>query len=222
MDPKGSWEETRLPFLFFPEPTVMIEPVKKTSERRPGQFSLDTPVLTTERLVLRPPVRDDIDDLAIIANAREIAEMTSRMPHPYSREDAAAYIDRYEKGEHEGHVYAITLGETGRLIGMCSVERRDRFGGLEIGYWVGRAWWGQGYASEAAGALVDLAFRVTGTDVIFAACRTVNTRSRQVLVKHGFEFVGLDTIDTLSAGRVPVERFRLDRSSWLTGKQKGA
>ncbi len=200
----------------------MINIVKKIDKSREGQFSLDTPVLTTDRLVLRPPVRDDIDDLAIIANVREIAEMTSRMPHPYSRDDAAAFIERYERGEQEGHIYAITLGETGRLIGMCGVERRDRFGGLEIGYWVGRAWWGQGYASEAAGALVDLAFRVTGTDVIFAACRTVNARSRQVLVKHGFEFVGLDAIDTISAGRVPVERFRLNRHSWLLGKQAGA
>lgn len=200
----------------------MIRTAETTDERSGGHFSLDTPVLTTERLVLRPPVRDDIDDLAIIANAREIAEMTSRMPHPYGRKDAEAYVDRFEKGQLEGHIFAITLGETGRLIGMCGVERRDRFGGLEIGYWVGRAWWGQGYASEATGALVDCAFRVTGSDVIFAACRTVNTRSRQVLLKHGFEFIGLDTIDTVSAGRVPVERFRLDRDAWIAGKQKGA
>ena len=121
----------------------------------------------------------------------------------------------------EGYVYAVTLAETGRLIGMCAVTNRPPSGDLEVGYWLGRAWWGHGYASEAAGAVVDLAFRVTGTNAIYAGSRTVNPRSRQVLVKQGFEFTGLDEIDTVAAGRVAIERYRLNREHWLLRKAAG-
>lgn len=199
----------------------MINPAEQPDpydERSGKPFSLNTPVLMTDRLVLRMPVMDDADELAVIANSREIAEMTARMPHPYGRGDAVKYIRAVQEGAVEGYVYAITLSETGRLIGMCGVTNRSSSGDLEVGYWLGRAWWGHGYASEAASAVVDLAFRVTGTNVIYAGSRTVNPRSRQVLVKQGFEFTGLDEIDTVAAGRVAIERFRLNREDWLARK----
>ncbi len=199
----------------------MIKPAQTddTDRRdRAGAFTLNTPVLTTERLVLRMPVADDADDLAAIANSREIAEMTAQMPHPYTLRDAEAFLRSVQAGEVDGYVYAITIADTGRLIGMCGVEQSRRFGGLEVGYWLGRSWWGQGYASEAASAVVDLAFRVTGTDVIYAGSRTVNPRSRQVLVKQGFELTGLDEIDTIAAGRVAIERYRLTRETWIARK----
>ncbi|MEL6436180.1 MAG: GNAT family N-acetyltransferase [Pseudomonadota bacterium] len=178
-------------------------------------FSLETPVLTTERLVLRPPMIEDAEDLAAIANLREIAEMTRRMPHPYTISDANAFIGQVINSELQGHIYAVTLADTGHLIGMTSVERRAHSEALEVGYWLGRKWWGKGYASEACTAVVDLAFRVTGADVIYAATRPINAASRQVLVKQGFTFVGNDEIDTLVSGRVAVERYRLTRDGWL-------
>lgn len=181
-------------------------------------FDLETPVLETKRLMMRPPHRADIEDLAIIGNDRDIAEMTSRMPHPYTQDDALAFIEGFENGQYEGCIYAITVTETGRLIGMGAVENRARFGGLEIGYWLGKPFWGKGFATEAASALVDLAFRVTETDVVLAACRTNNPASRKVLQKQGFEFLGLDEMDSRVAGRVPIERHSLERETWLAKK----
>lgn len=181
-------------------------------------FDLETPVLETKRLMMRPPHREDVEDLALIANDRDIAEMTSRMPHPYSQDDAIAFIDGFENGQYEGCIYAITNSETGRLMGMGAVENRSRFGGLEIGYWLGKPYWGKGFATEAASALVDLAFRVTETDKVLAACRTNNPASRKVLQKQGFQLLGLDEMDSLAAGRVPIERHSLDHEVWLSKK----
>ncbi len=181
-------------------------------------FDLETPVLETKRLIMRPPHREDVDDLAAIGNERAIAEMTSRMPHPYSRDDAIAFIEGFENGRYEGCIYAITETDTGRLIGMGAVENRERFGGLEIGYWLGKPYWGKGYATEAASALVDLAFRVTDTETVFAACRTNNPASRRVLEKQGFVLLGLDEMDSLAAGRVAIERHSLVREQWLIKK----
>lgn len=184
-------------------------------------FSLNTPVLATERLILRMPVMDDAEELAVIANNREIAEMTAQLPHPYTRADAEAFIGSVLAGDVDGYTYAITIAETGQLIGMCGVSRPARHAGLAVGYWLGRAFWGKGYASEAATAVVDLAFRVTGTGVIYAGCRTNNTRSRQVLLKQGFERIGVEQTDTVAAGTVATERYRLDRENWL-GRKTGA
>ncbi|MEM1378730.1 MAG: GNAT family N-acetyltransferase [Pseudomonadota bacterium] len=181
-------------------------------------FSLRTPILTTERLVLRQPMREDAEDLAAIANVREIAEMTRRMPHPYTLADAEDFIENVTNGVIEGHIYAVTLADTGHLIGMTSVERNKGAENLEVGYWLGRKWWGNGYTSEACRAVVDVAFRVTGAEAIFAASRPINAASLQVLTKLGFEFVGADEVNTLAAGRVAIDRFRLTRAAWLDTK----
>lgn len=196
----------------------MIDTVANTAPYGLTDLSYDTPVLLTERLVLRPPHEDDIPELAAIANNRQIAEMTSRMPFPYRLSDAETFIGNCLRGEHEGYIYAVTLADTGHLIGFCGLEKRERSGGFEIGFWLGENHWGAGYATEAANALVDQAFRSTGAEQVHAVCRTVNPRSRNVIAKCGFAFVGLDEIDSLSAGRVPVERYALSRTAWLERK----
>lgn len=186
----------------------------------PRDLSYDTPVLVTARLVLRPPHADDAADLTAIANNRQIAEMTSRMPFPYNLSDAHTFLEGCLAGEHEGYIYAITLADTGRLIGFAGLELRERSGGFELGFWLGEPYWGSGYATEAASALIDQAFRSTDAERIHAVCRTVNARSRNVIAKCGFAFIGLDEIDTVAAGRVPVERYSLDRAAWLTRKER--
>lgn len=182
-------------------------------------LSYDTPVLVTNRLVLRPPHADDAADMAAIANNRQIAEMTSRIPFPYGLGDARTFLDHCLTGRNDGCIYAITLADTGQLIGVAGLERRERSGGFEVGFWLGEEWWGLGYATEAANALVDQAFRSTAAERIHAVCRTVNERSRNVIAKCGFHFIGLDEIDTVAAGRVPVERYALERGTWLARKQ---
>lgn len=183
-------------------------------------MTYDTPVLVTQRLVLRPPHADDAVDLVSIANNRQIAEMTSRMPFPYDLSDANEFLDGCIAGTHKGYMYALTLADTGHLIGFAGLEIRSRSGGFEIGFWLGEAYWGLGYATEAANALVDQAFRSTDAERIHAVCRTVNLQSRNVIAKCGFSFIGLDEVDSVSAGRVPVERYTLDRAEWLARKQR--
>jgi RimJ/RimL family protein N-acetyltransferase len=196
----------------------MIDTARSHSAYQDLDLSYDSPVLLTERLVLRPPHMEDVAELAMIANDRRIAEMTSRMPYPYSISDARKFLASCVRGEHDGYIYAITLAETGRLIGTCGLEKRQRTGGFEIGFWLGTEYWGSGYATEAANALVDQAFRATSAERVYALCRTINTPSRNVILKSGFSFVGLDEIDSVSAGRVPVERYVLGRQTWLERK----
>lgn len=180
---------------------------------------IDCPVLVTEHLVLRPPHHDDVEELAELANDRGIAEMLGRMPHPYGHREARQFIEMSNKRERPGCHYALALAGNGAFIGCAGLNATPR--GLELGYWVGRPYWGRGYATEAAHALVDLAFRATPIDRLHVSCRVINAASRRVIHKCGFQYAGQGMLESLAAGRVPVERYTLDRKTWVSLRSWG-
>lgn len=175
-------------------------------------LKIDCPVLVTERLVLRAPHEDDVASFAVLANNPRVAEMTARLPHPYSEEEARAFIAACAE-RRDGCTYAVTLADNGATIGVASLE--DGVEGPRIGYWLGEPYWSRGYASEAAAALVELAFRATAVETLHAACRTVNPASRHVLVKCGFRPIDFDTMQSVAAGEIEIERFAISRAQWL-------
>jgi RimJ/RimL family protein N-acetyltransferase len=176
-------------------------------------FSIDCPVLTTEQLVMRAPQASDIGPLAELADNRHVAQMLARMPHPYGEAEARAFL-AMTRARREGATYALTLAESGALVGCAGLDATDR--GLELGYWIGEPYWKRGYATEAAHALVDLAFRETGINVLHASCRVINPASRRVIHKCGFQYAGQGMLNSIVAGQVPVERYRLDRKTWAS------
>lgn len=182
-------------------------------EQESRSRTIDCPVLVTERLVLRPPHEDDIPDLVEFANNRRIADMLARMPHPYGEAEARAFIEM-TANRSDGCAYALMLAESGAFVGGAGLDTTPR--GLELGYWVGEPHWGNGYATEAAHALIDLAFRATEVEHLNVSCRVVNDASRRVIHRCGFQYVGQGMIESLSAGRVPVERYVLDRKTWVS------
>lgn len=182
-------------------------------------WRIDCPVLVTERLVLRPPHEDDLEELAELANNRRVAEMLGRMPHPYGPAEARHFLNSTRADRDAGCVYAIALGANGAFIGCAGLNARPR--GLELGYWIGEPYWGRGYATEAAHALVDLAFRATPIDVLYVSCRVINAGSRGVIHKCGFQYSGQGMLDSRVVGRVPVERYRLDRKTWVSLRSWG-
>jgi RimJ/RimL family protein N-acetyltransferase len=180
---------------------------------------IDCPVLITDRLVLRPPHEDDVPELALLANNRRLASMLARMPHPYGEQEARAFIRMSRDSNGSGATYAITLADSGAFIGCAGLDVRSE--GLELGYWIGEPYWRHGYATEAAHALVDLAFRATMIDVLNVSCRVINAASRRVIHKCGFQYAGQGMMDSLVAGKVPIERYRLDRGTWVSLRSWG-
>ena len=176
------------------------------------------PILETERLTLRAPHREDAKTIAALANDRHIAENLLRLPHPYGLADAERFIARANTAGSETE-FLITRGTT--VLGACGVGSRDGEQ-PEIGYWLGIAFWGHGYATEAARALIDHAFGDLGYDVLVAGARVSNPASRRVLQKCGFQWtgVGLYRIRAI-ASSAPVDRFRLDRGLWASLRSWG-
>lgn len=190
---------------------------------RPDRSGSDCPVLLSPRLVLRAPHEDDIDALAHLANNANIATKVSRMPHPYTAKDAADFVRRTKTGEIGKCVYAITRSDNGAFMSCCALEPQSDPRTLELGYWLGERYWDQGYVTEAAHAVIDMAFRTRPhVDHIDARCRVTNIASRRVIQKCGFQFQGSGMIECFAlGGMVPIEWFRLDRKTWMSLRSWG-
>ena len=193
--------------------TLLDRTAPETTRERP------TPVLETERLILRAPRFEDAQAIATLVNDRRIAENTARIPHPYGLADAQAFLTA--ANADDGEIVFLITTQTNGIVGCCGIAKLDG-DTPEIGYWLGVAFWGQGYATEAARDLIDHAFGELGYDTLLAGARVSNPASRRVLQKCGFQWtgVGLYRIRAL-ASSAPCDRFRLDRGIWASLKSWG-
>jgi RimJ/RimL family protein N-acetyltransferase len=188
-------------------------------ERLPSAPVLPAPELVTARLRLRSPQRDDAPAIAALANDRRIAENTARIPHPYTLADAEGFLRYLEDSESE-IAFAVTLPDDA-LIGICGLRMKPRKA-PEIGYWLGAPYWGRGYATEAARAVIDHAFEDLKLERLESGARVSNPASRRVLEKCGFQWSSVTLLRIHAiASSAPVDRFRLDRGLWASLKSWG-
>ncbi len=110
--------------------------------------------IRTQRLSLRPLDPADAAAMSRLAGDFDVASMTGTIPHPYSESAARAWVDRVGQGE-EGVVFAVT--RDGKLIGCSGYMPMDA-DHVELGYWIGKPYWGAGYATEAVRAVIAHAF----------------------------------------------------------------
>jgi RimJ/RimL family protein N-acetyltransferase len=165
------------------------------------------PVLETKRLTLRAPRHEDVKAITVLANDRRIAENTTRIPHPYRLADAEEFVANVNLRDGET---CFVLMLDGTLIGACGIDPRDE--GAELGYWLGAGYWGHGFMTEAARAVIDYAFGDLRHETLQSGARVTNPASRRVLEKCAFQWTGvrLTRIRAIHSA-APVDRFRLDR-----------
>jgi RimJ/RimL family protein N-acetyltransferase len=154
-----------------------------------GLASASTPlylaavIVRTERLLLRAPVISDAARVSLLAGDFQVASLTGTIPHPYTEEMAADWIRSHQDGE-EGVAFAIDLG--GDLIGCVGYRAYDEVH-AEMGYWLGKPYWGFGFATEAARALIRHVFEKEGFDYLTCGHFRENPASARVIAKLGFE-----------------------------------
>jgi ribosomal-protein-alanine N-acetyltransferase len=149
-----------------------------------------SPTLQTERLLLRAYVLGDAPELARLAGAREVAATTLRIPHPYSVAQAEAFIAQSQSGADEDVGFAIVLRENSALLGGIGLRLTKEHHRAELGYWIGVPYWGNGYATEAARAVLQYGFEVLKLHRIRASHVTNNVASGRVLRKIGMKHEG--------------------------------
>jgi ribosomal-protein-alanine N-acetyltransferase len=150
------------------------------------------PTLETARLRLRPYSDADIAKLVSLIGAREIAANSMRIPFPYSEQDARDFLVRIGNGsETRVAITLLTDGPLhGRLIGGVGLRFEPVHHSAELGYWIGVPYWGNGFATEAARALLDYGFETLNLNRIFASYFRPNTASGRILKKLGMVHEG--------------------------------
>jgi RimJ/RimL family protein N-acetyltransferase len=173
--------------------------------------TLGRPVLTTERLALRAMEMCDCPRVAELAGDKRIYDMTLLIPHPYALKQAEDWI-----GTHAAHWarwredwtmnFAIRSKENDTLMGAIGLVGVPRHKRAEMGYWLGAPFWGNGFMTEAARAVVEFAFGTLGANRLEAGVFDGNTASMNVLRKSGFIEEGVLRQRFLKDGKFVDER----------------
>ena len=151
-------------------------------------YRMTPPILETPRLELGTWGESDIPELVPLISAREVAATTLRIPHPYEKKHAREFLASIAK-ENELRL-AIRLRKDGRLCGGVGLHPEAQHNRAELGYWIGVPYWGNGYATEAATAVVRYGFEQLKLNRIFATHFTHNPASGNVLRKIGMKYEG--------------------------------
>jgi ribosomal-protein-alanine N-acetyltransferase len=152
----------------------------------------ENPTLETERLILRPFTLADAPEVQRLVGNRDIASTTINIPHPYEDGMAEEWIraqeHKFERGESVD--FAIVHSKQGLLIGAIGLMLASDHDRGEIGYWIGKPYWNQGYCTEAASAVLRYGFETLGLNRIYATHFTRNPGSGRVMQKIGMKHEG--------------------------------
>lgn len=166
----------------------------------------------TERLLLRPGWAEDATALFEAIADHAIVRNLATAPWPYSMTDAEAFLAAERDVLNPSFLlYRRTHGAP-QLVGGAGFGRRPDDGEIELGYWIARPYWGLGYATEAAEAVVAIARDGLRLKKLHASHFTDNPASGRVLEKIGFEATGW-FVQRHSAGRgeaAPSKLYELD------------
>jgi RimJ/RimL family protein N-acetyltransferase len=146
--------------------------------------------IVTPRLRLRRPGRQDAGAVARLAADYAIASMTTRMPHPYVEADARQFIQLVGAQDRKReNTFLIDHAKDG-VIGAIGFHQ-PAAAPLEMGYWIGRPYWGLGYATEASTAALGWAEHDWRRKLVVAGHFADNEASAKVLIKTGFLYTGV-------------------------------
>jgi ribosomal-protein-alanine N-acetyltransferase len=145
------------------------------------------PTLTTEHLILRAFHLGDAPRVQELAGEKAIASTTLNIPHPYEDGMAEDWIETHTEAfeKSESVTFAIVLKQENALIGAVGLALNAAHDRAELGYWIGVPYWNNGYASEAARAVLEYGFVERKLNRIYASHLTRNPASGRVMRKIG-------------------------------------
>jgi RimJ/RimL family protein N-acetyltransferase len=172
--------------------------------------SFSIPTLETERLWLRPLRASDVDDYAALNADPEVMRHISE---PWDRGRSWRHLSFLL-----GHwplrgtgPWAVEHKETGAFVGIAGFFEPEGWPGFELAGRLGRRWWGNGYAAEAARAALDHAFTVWKKDRVISLVHPANRASIRLV-----ERIGEALLDRVEHNGREMLCYGIDRESWTT------
>jgi [ribosomal protein S5]-alanine N-acetyltransferase len=147
--------------------------------------------LETERLYLQPFIKEDAFRLKELANNKELATILG-LPHPYKLEFAQDWIAAQPELIRKGMEYPLTIvsKQLKEIVGTITIRIDKNNNRGELGYWVGKDYWGKGFASEAVKRMIAFGFIELNLNKIWASVISRNTPSIRLLEKAGLQKEG--------------------------------
>lgn len=176
------------------------------------------PTLFTERLILSQPTVSDTEDLVFQMNSTsEISENTLTLPYPYLKQHADFWFQMadYSFKKKEAFVFGIREKENQKLIGGIGLHLDVANNKAEVGYWLGKSFWNNGYATEALQRILKFGFEELLLHKIYASHFLHNPASGKVLEKNGFEFEAILKQEIFKNGAyLDLRRFSILKNSF--------
>jgi 8-oxo-dGTP diphosphatase len=175
------------------------------------------PALRTPRLLLRPLAPEDGPEFHRLINDWDICRTLPDAPFPYPAEMATDWIEAAaaDRAAKNAHQFAIVQTSTGALIGCAGLRLSRDHKSADLGYWLGRRHWGEGFGSEAAARLTEWGFAELPVAKITATVAAENPASIAILVRAGFTQTGKGTQAFLCrpGAKLPVLHFAAKREA---------
>jgi ribosomal-protein-alanine N-acetyltransferase len=151
---------------------------------------INMPDIETERLILRGPADADLDNwvACVWSDADVMRYMPRSTDAPEVRAQGTLAFFTHVRDQQQVGAWMVTKKADGQFMGHCMLAHREAFGEPELGYALGKAFWGQGYGAETARALTWYGFEQMNLDRIFAVVFPENEPSWRILKRLGFHY----------------------------------
>tara|TARA_Y100000591_G_scaffold321803_1_gene337302 strand:- start:1959 stop:2486 length:528 start_codon:yes stop_codon:yes gene_type:complete len=143
--------------------------------------------IRTERLLIKTPEIDDKFELTQLINDKDVIKWLSEIPFPYTLCHAEEFIERSRERVLKQESYNFMIFQDKKMIGGVGLSGFNNKS-CQVGYWLGKKYWGNGFATEALKSILDFGFDQLNLEEIYAAYKIGNEGSKKVLIKCGFEF----------------------------------
>ena len=143
--------------------------------------------IRTERLLIKTPEIDDKFELTQLINDKDVIKWLSEIPFPYTLSHAEEFIERSRERVLKQESYNFMIFQDKKMIGGIGLSEFNNKS-CQVGYWLGKKYWGNGFATEALKSILDFGFDQLNLEKIYAAYKIGNEGSIRVLAKCGFEY----------------------------------
>ena len=140
----------------------------------------------------------------------------TRLPHPYPENGAREFIAAQAKERAEGTAHVFVIKDRQEVVGLCGLHGIEGDHAQELGFWIGRPFWGKGYASFGVKMVLQFAFRNLRLERVGSCALKSNAASRRVLEKNGFRFLRLEPHNDAMLKRPdePLAHYEITQTQW--------
>jgi ribosomal-protein-alanine N-acetyltransferase len=178
--------------------------------------SIPSSAIETARLRLRPTLANDAERAFEIQRDWNVTRMLANATYPPNKRDIGGWFSSHEQEWADGTAHRFAIEQEGRMIGVVDVD--GIVGGKgSLGYWLEQAAWGNGYAFEAAQALIGFVFDEVGLSYLESGHASDNPASGRVLTRLGFSEIDSRELFSRSRGEIIIQRCYLLTRATVSG-----